>query len=180
MKNKWNTTVKRIAKAVDRINKAEGRVIENRLKLGQVILDLMLDASYGERVIPRLAYDLSALLGYKVLHQRLYEYARAARVFSDINAVYERAGTRDVTWQDVMILCKMRKTNNTEKIYITLDPEKDRDLLKFKAYKPKTRNEFLKEALRIGIKNLKHMKKLPPLTEVKGIVTFAKNGRIAA
>ncbi len=138
----------------------------------------MLNGQYGEGVVQKLAKELSKELGFNVRSQRLYEYAKVARAFRDINEIYKVAGTKDITWEDVLRYCRVRRLSKLV-IQITLDPDKDTDIARFKEYKPKVRNEFFKEAIRIGIKNLKHMKKLPPLKEIKGIITFAQNSRMA-
>jgi hypothetical protein len=157
-----------------RANRSDREAIVYKLKLGHKIIEIMLNADYGSFAVTRLAEALSKKLGYKIYPQRLWECARVAQRFRTIEEIYDILKTRDISWSDVLELCRIKRVSLKTILSITLEQE-DSDLIAYKNLPSKVRNDFLKESLRIGIKILKQTKKLPDVENVPSVATFAKH-----
>lgn len=178
MKNNWEKVVKNCGTLLSSIKKHFESAVEQRLRLGRYLLEVVINSNsgYGNHVIEKLASDLSNHLGYRVYPQRLYEYMKIAQKFKSIDEIYKEAGTKNITWADIMKLCRIKKSGRIF-ILITLT-EKDKDILKYKVLPFGKRNDFLKESLRLGIRTLDKVKKMPEMERIQPILTFktAKGG----
>lgn len=171
-KVKWDSLVSSVSRLVVLTNRTEAQAIKNRLALGNILLEVLVSAAHGENVVVNLAETLTTKLGYKIFPQRLWECARAAQRFRSLDEIFKAAGTRDVNWSTVLGLCKGKRDSKiTIQIVLTED---DYDIIRYKALPCKTRNEFLKESLRLGIKTIERTNKLPDLSKTPAVMVFAK------
>jgi len=164
----WGKIVKNCRKYFVAIQHKSEQLIELRLRFGKYLLSL--DRKYGNHTIDKIAAALTDALGYTVHPQRLGEYMRVARLFGTVQDIYKEAGTKDITWTDVLILCRARRDKKLC-IQIALD-EQDIDLLRYRQLPHRLRNDFLKESLRLGMKTIEKVRKLPPVSKISSVTIF--------
>ncbi|MEM7828287.1 MAG: hypothetical protein QW561_03000 [Candidatus Aenigmatarchaeota archaeon] len=172
-KQQWQKILKQCQSLLRSIERNFTRTIEFRLKFGKLLLEVAGNKLYGAGVVKKLAENLSQLLGYNICPQRLYEYMKVAKTFTSPDEIYEAAGTRDLTWSDILRLCRIKKPKNLM-LVITLSEEKDSDLIKYRILPHSERNDFLKQALRLGIATFRRTRRLPGVVNSPSVIVFRR------
>jgi len=88
-------------------NKGNRKRIEANFELGKMLSEKLDEGKYGDRIIKRLAFDLTKKIQYIVYPMRLYECIKVSNNFEGINNIWdlEKKIGVEITWTFLIKLC---------------------------------------------------------------------------